>query len=162
MSTTTTRVAAFVAQFEAVNADLVALVEGCTDEQWRRRCEDEGRTIGVVAYHVSATNEAFARMLGALASGQSYSPKSSMADIHQHNAQQARDNADVGKPGVLDGLRRNGAAIVETLRGLGDEQLDKVAGVFGGNELTIEQVIAYVIVGHTREHRDSIRAGMNA
>ena len=30
------------------------------------------------------------------------------------------------------------------------------------NALVIILVIAYVIVGHTREHRDSIRAGMNA
>src|SRR5690349_8959713 len=98
MSTATSRIAQFVAQFEAVNADLIAAVEGCTDEQWRRQCEEEGRTIGVVAYHVSATNEAFARMLGAIASGTLYSPKSSMAEIHEHNAQQARDNANVGKP----------------------------------------------------------------
>jgi hypothetical protein len=162
MSTATTRTAQFVAQFEAVNADLIAAVEDCTDEQWRRRCEDEGRTIGVVAYHVSATNEAFAGMLGALASGQTFSPKSSMAEVHQHNVQQARDHAAVGKTDVLVGLRQNGAAIAQTLRSLSDEQLDKVAGVFGGNELTIEQVIAYIIVGHTREHRDSIRAGISA
>jgi hypothetical protein len=162
MSTATTRSAEFVAQFEAVNADLIATVEGCTDEQWRQQCEDEGRSAGVIAYHVAATNEAFAQMLGALASGQIYSPKSSMAEIHAHNAQQARDNANVGKAEVLEGLRQHGAAIVQTLRSLGDDQLDKVAGIFGGNELTIGQVIEYVVVGHTREHRDSIRAGINA
>lgn len=162
MGTTTGRIAAFISQFEAANNELIATVEGCTDEQWRRQCEDEGRPAGVIAYHVAATNEVFARMLGSLASGRTYSPQSSMGDVHQHNAEQARDHAGVGKPEVLAGLRQHGAAIVETLRGLGDEQLGGVAGVFGGNELTIEQVIAYIIVGHTREHLESIRAGIGS
>lgn len=157
-----TRLDNYAARFEATNNDLIATVEGCPDEQWRQLCEDGGRPVGVVAYHVAATNEAFARMLGALAAGQTYSPKISMEVIHGHNAQQARDHADVGKPEVLDGLRQQGAAILQALRRLDDGQLDQVAGTFGDNELRVAQVIEYVVIGHTREHLDSIRTAIGA
>jgi hypothetical protein len=157
-----TRLDDYVDRFEATNNDLIATVEGCPDEQWRQLCEDGGRPVGVVAYHVAATNEAFARMLGALAVGETYSPKISMEVIHGHNAQQAQDHADVSKPEALDGLRQNGAAILQTLRSLNDGQLDQVAGVFGDNELSVAQVVEYVVIGHTREHLDSIRTAVGA
>lgn len=154
------RVETFVEQFVAVNDALIATVEGCSDAQWRVRCEEGGRTVGVVAFHVGATNEAFAGMLGALAAGQGYTPNVSMEEIHRQNAEQAREHAAVGKAAVAADLRRHGAAIVATMRGLGDDDLAKVAGTFGGNQLTIGQVIEYVVVGHTREHLDSIRAAL--
>ncbi|MGI8688130.1 MAG: hypothetical protein ACR2M3_06080 [Thermomicrobiales bacterium] len=39
------------AQFEAVNDEVIAMVTGCTDEQWRRPCASEGWSVGVVAHH---------------------------------------------------------------------------------------------------------------
>lgn len=158
----TTRVEQLAAQFETVNDDLIATVEGCAEEQWRTPCADEGRSIGVVAHHVAVVYPAFARIVKAVAAGETLSPRSSMAVVHQSNAQHAQDYAAVGKSEVLDALRENGAAVARQLRGLSNEQLDRTAGVFGDRELSVAQVVEWIVIGHTREHLASIRAAVIA
>ena len=158
MSTTTTRAEQYAAQFAAANDEVIALVTGCTDEQWRLRCTDEERSVAVVAHHIADVNAAFTRMVARLASGTTYSPNTSMEEIDRNNARHALDYAEVGKPEVLAGLRTSGATIAQQLRDLSDEQLDHVAGVFGGQELTMAKVIEYVVIGHTAAHLNSIRA----
>ncbi len=158
MSTTTSRAAQYADQFAAVNDEVIALVTGCTGEQWRLRCVDEERSVAVVAHHIAEVNGAFTRMVERLASGSTYTPNTSMDEIHRQNAQHARAYAEVGKQEVLEGLQANGAAIVQQLRSIKDEQLDQIAGVFGGNELTLAKVIEYVVIGHTAAHLNSIRA----
>ena len=81
-----------------------------------------------------------------------------MEAVHRSNAQHARDFAAVGKPETLDALRAHGAAIAELLRSLGDDHLDRTAGVFGGRELSVAQVVERIVIGHAREHLASIRA----
>ncbi len=154
----TTRVEEAAARFEAINGELIAAVEGCSDEQWRQPCVDEERAVGVVAHHVAIVYPAFARMVGVFAAGETYTPGSGMSDIHESNAQHAKDQAGISKAEVLDLLRTNGAEVARQLRGLGEGQFDQVAGVFGGNELLVSQVVDYVVVGHTREHLGSVRA----
>lgn len=157
MTATTTRGEGYAARFEAVNDEVIALVEGCTDEQWRQRCLNEERTVGVVALHVAEVNGAFAGMVARLASGETYTPNVSWPEIHAANAQHASQNAGVEKAAALDGLRANGAAIARQLRGIADEGYDRFAGTYGGNDLTVAQVVEYVVVGHTAEHLESIR-----
>jgi uncharacterized damage-inducible protein DinB len=158
MSTTTTRAEEYAARFAAANDEVIALVVDCTEEQWRLRCVDEERSVAVVAHHIAEVNAAFTRMVARLARGQTYSPQTSMAEIDRQNAQHARDHAGVGKPEVLDGLRSSGEAIARQLAVLSDAQLDRVAGVFGGREMSVAQVVEYVVIGHTAAHLDSIRA----
>ena len=153
-----TRADEVAARFEAINGELIAAVEGCSEGQWRQPCVNEERAVGVVAHHVAIVYPAFARMVGMFAAGETYTPGGGMDDIHAINAQHAQDQAGIGKAEVLDLLRANGAAIAEQLRGLGDERFDAVAGVFGGNELRVAQVVDYVVIGHTREHLGSVRA----
>jgi uncharacterized damage-inducible protein DinB len=158
MSTTITRAEQYAAQFAAANDEVIALVTGCTDEQWRLRCVDEERSVAVVAHHIADVNAAFTKMVARLASGATYTPNIAMDEIDRSNAQHARDFADVEKPEVLAGLRSSGTAIAQQLAALSDEQLDGIAGVFGGNELKVSQVVEYVVIGHTAEHLNSIRA----
>ncbi len=152
------RVEQLAAQFEAVNDELIESVTRCTDEQWRQPSASERWPVGVVAHHVAAVNGGFARFVEKLAAGETYSPTTSMDEIHKSNAQHARDYAEVGKPEVLDALQTNGAAVARALRSLDEEQLGHTAGVFGGQEMTVARVVEYVVVGHTAEHLASIRA----
>ena len=158
MFTTTTRANHLATQLEAVNDEIVALVMGCTDAQWRQPCANEGRSVGVVAHHIAAVQEAFHRIVEALAAGATYTPQSSMEEVDRSNAQHAHDYAAVGKPETLDVLRTSGAAIARRLRALGDEHLDHTAGVFAGRELTVAQVVEGVVIGHAWEHLASLRA----
>ncbi len=135
---------------------------GCTDEQWRQPCADEGRSVGVVAHHVAVVHRDFTRIIERLAAGATHSPTSSMDDVHRSNAEHARDHAAVGRPETLALLRENGAALVRVLDQIGDEQLDRVAGVFGGHELTVARVVEWVVIGHAAEHLASLRATLAA
>ena len=145
-------------RFEAVNDEIIAIVTGCTDAQWRQPCASEGWPVGVVAHHIAVVQGAFARMVETLAAGETFSPRSSMEEVHRSNALHARAHAAVGKPETLDALRTNGAAIAQRLRSLGDEHLDRTAGVFGGRELSVAQVVEWIVIGHAAEHLASLRA----
>ncbi len=146
------------AQFEAVNNGVIAAVTGCTDEQWRQPCASEGWPVGVVAHHIAFVHRAFARIIETLAAGETLPPRVSMEVVHRSNAQHARDYAAVGKPETLDALRTNGSAIVQLLRRLDDEQLDRTTTVFGEQERSVAQVVEWIVIGHAGEHLASIRA----
>ncbi|MHB8574747.1 MAG: DinB family protein, partial [Dehalococcoidia bacterium] len=154
----TTRAEQFAAQFEAVNEAVIATVMGCTDAQWRQLSADEQWSVGVVAHHIAAVHRDFAGLLGTFAAGETRSPGSSMEAVHQSNAQHARDYAAVGKSETLETLRTNGATIGQLLRGFGDEQLEPTAGVFGGQELNVAQVVERIVIGHAAVHLASMRA----
>jgi hypothetical protein len=145
-------------KFEAINAEAISIVEECTGEQWRRPAASEGWPVGVVAHHIAEVHQDFVGLLEALASGQARSPGDSMEGVDQSNARHAHDYAAVGKPETLDALRANGAAVARLLRGFGDAQLGRAAGVFGGRELSVAQVAEWIVIGHAAEHLASLRA----
>lgn len=148
----------FTREFERLNDELIAVVEGCTGEQWRQVTESEQWPAAVVAHHIAVSNQAFAGMIERLVSGETYTPSISIEDVHRMNAEHAREYANVGKPETLDKLRSGGAAVSKALGQLDDRQLEQVAGTFGGNEMTVGQVVEQIVVAHTAEHLNSIRA----
>lgn len=153
----TTRGEGYAAQFAAANDELIALVEGCTAEQWQQACFDEERSVAVVAHHVGEVNAAFAGMVARMGAGETYSPTANWDQIHEANAQHAREHAEVEKPEVLELLRKNGAAVVAQLRAVPDATYDQHAGNFGGNDMTVAQVTEYVVIGHTASHLASVK-----
>ena len=157
----TTRVEALAEQFEAANDELIAAVEGCSDDEWRRPCEGEGRSVGVTAHHVAVGHEGFAGLVGAVVNGRAV-PTISLEALHEMNARHAQEHVDVGKWETLDALRRNGDALAGAVRGLSDEQLGLTTTVFGGREMSVVQIIERVIIGHPRQHLASIRAAVGA
>lgn len=122
----------------------------------------EGWTVAATAHHIAVVQRAFVRLVTTLATGQTYSPSSSMDEIDRGNARHAEEYAAVGKPETLALLRTSGDAIARLLHGLGDEQFDRSAGTFGGRELRVAQVVEYVVIGHARYHLASIQATLAA
>jgi hypothetical protein len=55
--------------FERANAEVVSFVELLSDTPWRTWCEPEGRTVGVVVYHIAAGYVIIGNMIHALANG---------------------------------------------------------------------------------------------
>jgi uncharacterized damage-inducible protein DinB len=155
---TTTQTEQLAIQFETLNGEVIELVQGCSDEQWRRTTIAEGWSVAVTAHHIAVVHAVFIRLVKRLARGETFSPAASIDDVHQANAQHARAFAEVGKQETLEALRTNGNALGQQLRSLNDEQLGSVAGVFGGNELTVEQVVQNIVIGHPQGHLASIRA----
>jgi hypothetical protein len=158
MTSSISRAEEYAARFEAINNEVIGLVTECTDEQWRQPCVNEERPVGVVAHHIGTVHSDFIWIVERVASGQTFSPNASMDVVHESNAQHAREHAEVGKQETLDALRTNGAALARSIRSLRDEQIDQIAGTFGGNELTVAQVLEYIVLGHAAEHLGSIRS----
>jgi hypothetical protein len=158
MSNMTSRAEQYAAQFEAINNEVIALVTECTEEQWRQPCTNEERPVGVVAHHIGVVHRDFIWIVERLSSGQTFSPNASMDVVHESNAQHAREHVSVSKQEVSEALQTNGAALARSIRSLRDEQIDQIAGTFGGNELTVAQVLEYIVLGHAAEHLGSIRS----
>lgn len=156
------RIEEYARQFEAVNDETIVFVKECTDEQWRQPTASEGWSVGVVAHHAAEVNRAFVEILERIAAGDSYSPSISTEELDRQNAQHARDFANVGKQDVLALLHSNGSALARAIRSLSEDQLERVAGIFGDIELTVAQVIEWVVIGHPTEHLNSIRATLGS
>lgn len=152
------RAARLGARFEALNEEIIATVAGCSDEQWRRPSGEEGWPVAVVAHHIAAVHGDFLGLVEAFAAGQTRSPGSSMDGVNEGNERHAREYATVGKEETVDALRANGGELTRRLRLLRDEQLDARAGVFGGREPSVAEVVEYIVIGHAEEHLASIRA----
>ena len=156
--TTTRRIEELVARFDAVNADAIALVEACTDAQWLVTCAAEGWPAAVVAHHIAVVHHEFMPLVRAFAGGETFSPGSSMDDVDRINADHAREFAHAGKAETLDALRANAAALARLLRAIPDDRLDRIAGTYGGREMTVAQVVEWIVIGHAQSHLSSLRA----
>jgi hypothetical protein len=152
-----TSIQAAVDAFREINTGVISAIDSCPEDRLRQPSIAEGWPLAVVAHHIAVVNSGFAGMIDRFAAGDTYTPDTSMDTIHEINAQHARDYADVAADEVLKKLGESAAAIETSLGKLTDDQLSQPAGVYGGNPLSVGQVIEYVVLGHTREHADSIR-----
>lgn len=152
-----TRIDDFVTRFEVANDEMIAIIEGCNEEQLRTKTIAEGWTVAATAYHVATIYPGFASIVERYARGETYSPSATMDEIDAENAIQSQKNANVSKQDVLNSLRNNGELIVIALKTVPEEHLAGPAGVYMGNEFTVEQVLDYVIVGHTAHHLASLQ-----
>lgn len=158
----TSRLEQLATQQESVNEDVTNTVIDCTDEQWLQRCDGEGWSVGVVALHIAGAERFHANMIGVLASGETLPPRTSMDEIHEGNAANARDNADVTPVEVLDRLQPNGADAARQIRALRDNDLGRVAGTSLKHEMTVAEVVENMAIGHARRHLESIRQTIDA
>jgi hypothetical protein len=142
---------------EQANNDLRAAIEESTPEQWRAKCADGEWTQGFSAFHAANSVGFISGMVQGLADGQTLPPMT-MADIDQQNAGQLAEHADSTQGQALELIKANSPASLQMLRGLSDEQLDrKVSLLTGMPEMSVEQVIEMLMIGHTVGHTASIK-----
>src|SRR5213082_1908886 len=91
-------------QVERINARVTAFVERCSEADWRAPCRDEGRPVGVVAYHIAAGHRYTVAIVRAGATGQAPPPWIGMTreDGNRINARQATEHDDCTREEVLD------------------------------------------------------------
>jgi hypothetical protein len=155
MDTMSSRTEPLVAQFVQTHNDLVNMIQQISAEDWRKVPAGEQRSVGVIAYHTAKGYLATLGFAQMLANGQPL-PQLAPDMLHQMNAREAVENAAVSKEDVLGMLDANCGAVVTGLNNLTDEQLD-ASGDFFGRQLTAEGVVAGLVLGHAREHLESIR-----
>ena len=147
--------------FTAANNQVITLVEGVSDEQWRNICEGETWSVGVTARHIAASHAGIAGFVRAVAEGQGPPPLDPAA-IHQGNAEHAHAHANCTRAEVLDLLRTGGAEGAATLRGLTDAQLANSTPIAfaGGQPWTAAEIAERIMIGHMQMHLPSIQAAI--
>jgi catechol 2,3-dioxygenase-like lactoylglutathione lyase family enzyme len=158
------RAAELARQFELTQTRFVDLVESLTDAQWkmvgsnfpqRLNDEDEGRTVGVIAYHVAVSGPWILDRIEAMLQGRQLTPP----DIRAINAQHATEHADVSRDEVLGVLRRTLPTILARVRAIPDDQLDQSRDSPAG-PMSVAQRLERVLIGHVEVHRGSIEAAI--
>ena len=146
------------AEFGEINAELIAIVSGCKEEEWQSPSVDEGWPIGVVAHHVAIVIPAFIRIVQQIAAGAILTIRVSMEEVHEGNARHALECADVRPAEVLELLKTHGGECRHVLSDLSDEQLAITTAAFPGRELSLAEVVERIVIGHSRQHLASLRA----
>jgi hypothetical protein len=146
---------------EAINLELIQLVRGCSDEQWRTDANDEGdsRTVAVIAHHVAHGHLNTLEWLETALSGNEVTV--TVDDINVENAEHAATYHDVAREETIGLLMDNGDRLCARVAELTAEELAKGAFHLGaGREMT---VAAYALLGqrHVAGHLDTIRKALD-
>ena len=94
-------------RFEQANDEVIAAVQNCSDEQWRRTCSGEQWSVGVTAHHIGTSYGPIAGMVQALATGQPVPPLTAEL-LDASNAEHARQFAGCTKEETIELLRSGG------------------------------------------------------
>jgi hypothetical protein len=146
-------------RFKAAHRELVETVENIPDDKWGVTCQNDERSVGVVAHHIgssiSTTFEA-ARMAG---TGQPVPPMSREM-IDSMNATHAMEHANCSKADALQVIRTNGEHVQRDLAQMPDDQLDREIHfpLIGADKVTVEKLIDALVIGHMQMHLPDIRA----
>ena len=146
---------------EAINLELIQLVRGCSEEQWRTDCNDEGdnRTVAVIAHHVGHGHLNSLEWLETALSGADITI--TLDGIDAENAEHAATYHDVEREETIALLIENGNRLCARVGELTDEELAKRAFHRGaGREMT---AAAYAQLGqrHVAGHLDTIRRALD-
>ena len=146
---------------EEINLELIQLVRGCSEEQWRTDCNDEGdnRTVAVIAHHVGHGHLNSLEWLETALSGADITI--TLDGIDAENAEHAATYHDVEREETIALLIENGNRLCARVGELTDEELAKRAFHRGaGREMT---AAAYAQLGqrHVAGHLDTIRRALD-
>lgn len=154
----TSRVEDIATRFEQANAELIATVEACSDDNWSIQCGSDHRSVGIVADHVANGHVMLAKWIQSIAAGQPMSV--SMDAIHEANAQHATERAAVTRAEVVDTLRTNGQQAAEIIRSLNEDEIERAIpiAIMGGQEKSAAEMADMLLIGHISSHTDEIRS----
>jgi len=146
-----------VERFTAFNEELIAFVDNCSDENWRKVCSSEEWTVGVVAHHVAAGHFGALDFVRMIVAGEAM-PEITMEAIDQMNAQHAKEHAHCTREEVLGLLRENGSAFAGYLEGLSDADLDRTGYLAAiGGDVSAQQFVEMVILQSGGHHLTSMK-----
>ena len=158
-----TRAEELARRIEQGAEDLITAVEGLGDAEWTTICPDEQRTVGVLVHHVGAAYPEEAEIITSLAS-EGGMPGLTWDAVDQANSEEASSHTEVDKATAIALVRENAATAATVVRGLTDEQLDRVActDLHWGAPLTVQFFVEHHPIAHPHMHLESIRAALGA
>jgi hypothetical protein len=158
---TSRRASALAERLEQGATALEAVAGALTESEWETRIPGDGRTIGVVVHHVATMYPLEIELAQALAAGKPIAGVT-WDIVNELNARHASENTAVTKGEAIDLLRRNSATAADAIRALGDQELDRAAGVSLNADapLTCQFFLEDHAVRHSYHHLARIRAAL--
>ncbi len=140
---------------------LASFASALTDAEWQTRLPKDGRPVGVVVHHVASVYPVEIQLALAVARGEPIK-ELTMDNIHEMNANHAREFAAVTKEVALDLLRRNSADAAAAIRALSEEDLERAVTVslYADAPLTAQFVLEDHAVRHSFHHLAGIRRAL--
>lgn len=150
---------ALIERINAFSDEVIALVSDISGEDWTRTCEWEEWTVGTTARHMG-NHLGIYELAEMMVQGQAL-PQWSMDDINAMSNKDSEAHADCTKDQALELLRERSAGMTAFLSGLSEGDLDRKGSMpaFNG-EVTVEQLIEYVVFQSAAQHLDSIKAAL--
>ena len=157
-----TRAEVLAERIEQGAEEFIAAVESLSDEQWQTPCGSEQRSVGVLVHHVGTMYPIEADVVRMLAEN-GEAPGVDWPAVHGINADHATTNAAADKSAAIALVRNNVQAAVETVRGLSDAQLDRVApnALAWNAPMTVQNFIENHPIAHPYSHLESIQIALN-
>lgn len=163
MAASSGRAVELARRFAAANGDVIAFVQGLTDDDWRTSCAREGRTVGQVVEHIAAGHLIIGGIVETLALGSPLpvAARRTQTSGARYNARQAARFAEHARRDGLRSLRRNGGIVQRFLASLTDEQLDRATDTIEG-PITTQDAIEDGLLGHLLGHFEAVREALSA
>lgn len=156
------RAEALADQFEQANQAVIDCVAGDHHGDFSVSCPAEGWTAAALGGHIGMGHIGILNNLIKRAVNGEEIPPFKMSDFDEGNARFASENAAMPRDQIVALLRDNGAAAAEYVRALSDEELDRTTTMttMGDQPVSAQQLIEWVLIGHTREHGQSLKSGL--
>jgi len=161
MSGSSARAAVLADRFVATNREVVAFVEGCPEEEWRRIVPGEGRSVAFLCAHIAGAYAFERRALRATVGGEA-PPSFGWADLHGMNDANWAAAPHPGRAETLARLRAEGDALARDLRALGAEDLARPIAYGPVARTDLATFVEAIVLGHPRGHLAAIQAAVGA
>lgn len=143
-------------RFEQASDTFIKDVEGVSDSDWLNKTTSEGWSVAACAHHAAISPEPIAAMVTAAATGGPMPPITTDM-LNELNAKHAQEYAAATQDETIAAMRAQTATAANVVRGLSDEQLARSAMLPFGMEMTAEQIIENVLIGHIVGHSQSMK-----
>ncbi len=142
-------------RYESISGEFVDSVHSMQGQSWRAICPVEGWPVGVTAHHVADWWPVIAGMVERMARGE---PADAPAEeeVDKRNARHARDNSGCTLEETIELLGRNRERVLAVLGTLKGDDLERTAGMWGGQR-SIRQLIEFNLIGHPQRHGPRMR-----
>ncbi|MEN6441345.1 MAG: DinB family protein [Syntrophobacter sp.] len=142
------------------NGEVIAFVERCDEQDWKKICAWEQWPVGVTARHIGAGHYSAVNLSRKIIAGEPL-PQLTGEQVVEMANQHAREHAECTRRDVLDILNRNGGEMVEFVAGLDDSELDRTGylSMLGG-DVTVRQFIENVVLISGKEHLGNMKTAV--
>ena len=141
---------------------VIDIVENLSEEDWHKVCAWEEWSVGVTARHIGAGHLNIIWLAKMIINGEEL-PELTMDKIFAMANEHAREHADCTRDEVLDILRQNGAALVDFVAGLKDDELDRKGYIAASEgDVSVQQLIEFIIFQSAGQHLSNMKTAASA